>query len=302
MEKPLVSIIILTYNNSQYFKSCIDSVLSQNYEKIEIIINDDFSKTFNKEYIRDYLETNKRFNIISYKIITNKQNLGTVKSFNNSIKKSNGEYIIPLAIDDCLNDNNVISSIVDKFITSNSLILTGYRNVYDNELNRYISTMPNLKQVNLIKGDTNRLYREVCKENFISGSCTAYSRELFNIYGLFDEEYRLLEDMPKILKLLRENEHIEFLDIAIIKYRLGGISTSNKINPILQEDFYLTIKKEILPYRDKTGLFINRLKRFEYLKNSNLESKYKLGILYLDIVIYKIFYKINKFFNKKVYS
>ncbi|WP_300380195.1 glycosyltransferase [Clostridium sp.] len=302
MEKPLVSIIILTYNNFSYFKQCIDSVLCQDYNKIELIISDDFSNSFDEKSIKSYLETKKASNIMNYKIIMNKQNLGTVKSFNNAIKNSNGDYIIPLAIDDCFNNNKVISSIVDKFISSNSLILTGYRNVYNENLDKFICKMPNSKQVKLIEGDISKLYNDLCKKNFISGACTAYSKRLFNLYGFFDEEYRLLEDLPKFLQLLRKNVRIEFLDIPIIKYRLGGISTSNKVNPILRNDLELVIKKEILPYRRNVGVFIYRLKKFEYLKNSLLESKHKLIIFYIDIVMYKIYCKLNKFLKDLINS
>ncbi|NMA48640.1 MAG: glycosyltransferase [Tissierellia bacterium] len=302
MKKPLVSIIILTYNNFSYFKQCLDSVLNQDYTKIELIISDDFSNNFDEKSIKNYLETNKQSNIINYKIIMNKQNLGTVKNFNNAIENSNGEYIIPLAIDDCFNNNKVVSSIIDKFLSSNSLILTGYRNVYDENLEKFICKLPNLKEVGLIQGDINKLYRKLCKGNFISGSCTAYNKKLFNLYGLFDEDYRLLEDIPKILQILRENVRIEFLDIPIIKYRLGGISTSSKVNPILRNDFELVIKKEVFPYREKVGIFIYRLKKFEYLKNSLLESKYKLIIFYIDIVMYKIYCKLNKLLRNLIKS
>lgn len=300
MEKPLVSIIILTYNNFRYFKQCIDSILCQDYKKIEIIISDDFSKSFDEKSIENYLETKKCSNIMNYKIIVNKQNLGTVKNFNNAIKNSSGDYIIPLSIDDCFDNNKVISSIVDKFLSSNSLILTGYRNVYNENLDKFICKLPNSKHVKLIEGDISELYRDLCKKNFISGACTAYSKKLFNLYGLFDEDYKLLEDLPKVLQVLREDVRIEFLDTAIIKYRLGGISTSNKVNPILRNDFDLVIKKEILPYREKVGIFIYRLKKFEYLKNSTLESKYKLIIFYIDIVLYKICCKLNIFLKNLI--
>ena len=43
--------MILTYNNFQYLKQCIDSVYNQEYKNIEIIIGDDGSKNFDRKYI-----------------------------------------------------------------------------------------------------------------------------------------------------------------------------------------------------------------------------------------------------------
>lgn len=287
MDKPLVSVIILTYKKFQYFKECVDSVLNQTYPKIELTISDDGSDNFDLEYIKSYIDEKKKNNIIYVNIIRHKNNIGIVKNYNNAIKVSNGKYIIGLALDDCFYDYNVIDNIVNTFIETRASIITAYRDAYDDKLMNFIYKLPRKEEVQILKSNKN-LYRVLCKANFISGACTYYSREFFFKYGLFDEEYKLLEDYPKYLKCTRNGCKIEFLNMTTIKYRFGGISTSNRINPILKKDFEAVILKEILPYKKDTGIFINRLKKFEYCRKTNKKQTYKLIIIFLDVVLYKI--------------
>lgn len=75
MSNKLVSVVILTYNNFQYLKQCIDSVYNQEYKNIEIIIGDDGSKNFDRKYIESLFE-NQRDNIKRIYINQQKVNVG----------------------------------------------------------------------------------------------------------------------------------------------------------------------------------------------------------------------------------
>ncbi|MBU3213957.1 glycosyltransferase [Clostridium estertheticum] len=291
MGKPLISVIILTYRKFEYFKECIDSVLNQKYHKIELIISDDGSDNFDLEFIRSYINKKKKNNIININIIQHEDNIGTVKNFNNAIKASKGNYIIGLAVDDCFYNSDVIDNIVNTFIKIKPLIITAYRDVYDEKFLNKIERLPKKKEVQILKNKKN-LYRILCKGNFISGACTYYSKEFFSEYGLFDEEYILLEDYSKYLYATRNKCKIEFLNIPTIKYRLGGISTSNNINPILKKDYETAIIKEILPFKKETGIFLNRLEKFEYYRMVNRKKICNMIMLYPDIVVYKIIVKL----------
>ena len=49
MIDPLVSVILLSYNNLQFLYNAIDSVLLQNYPRLELIISDDCTEGFDPE-------------------------------------------------------------------------------------------------------------------------------------------------------------------------------------------------------------------------------------------------------------
>ena len=54
VDLPLVSVWMLTYNHQKFIKDCIESVISQNYNKIEIIIGDDASTDKTQEILKEY--------------------------------------------------------------------------------------------------------------------------------------------------------------------------------------------------------------------------------------------------------
>jgi len=100
-EQPLVSVIALSYNHAFYIKEALESVFSQTYQNVEIIIVDDFSNDKSSDTIRTLIEgRNIRF-------IQNEQNIGNCKSFNAAYKLSKGKYIIDFALDDVMYPNRI---------------------------------------------------------------------------------------------------------------------------------------------------------------------------------------------------
>ena len=91
----LISVIIPFYNEENYFDECINSVLNQTYQNIEIIIVNDGSDQI---YI-DKLEKIK-FKYPEKSRVFNKKNEGVSSARNLGIEKSKGEYIAFLDADD----------------------------------------------------------------------------------------------------------------------------------------------------------------------------------------------------------
>lgn len=95
MPQPLVSVIIPTYNYTNYILEAINSVLEQTYpqDKIEIIVVDDGSTDDTQATLNQLIEDNK----IKYYYQENK---GKANATFNAIKKCNGKYIFNLDADD----------------------------------------------------------------------------------------------------------------------------------------------------------------------------------------------------------
>lgn len=95
--KPLVSVILPTYNRSEYLGRAIEGVLSQSYNNFELIIIDDGSTDRTSEIISKYQDSR-------IKIIKNEENIGFVKSLNKAINYAQGEYIARIDDDDFWSD------------------------------------------------------------------------------------------------------------------------------------------------------------------------------------------------------
>lgn len=96
---PLISIIIPFYNCENYLVRCLDSVASQTYNNLEIILVNDGSTDNSLEICERYLENDSRIKII------NKEHGGVASARNAGLDAVTGEYIGFVDSDDYINEN-----------------------------------------------------------------------------------------------------------------------------------------------------------------------------------------------------
>lgn len=87
MNQPLVSIIIPVYNTEKYLNRCLDSIINQTLQDIEIICINDGSTDKSLQILNKYKEKDNRIQILSIK------NHGAAYARNLGIKKATGEFI-----------------------------------------------------------------------------------------------------------------------------------------------------------------------------------------------------------------
>jgi len=84
MRKPLVSIVIVTYNSSEYIKVCLESLLAITYKPHEIVVMDNSSTDNTKDILSKY---EGKINIFSSK------NVGFAEGVNKAVRKAEGKYV-----------------------------------------------------------------------------------------------------------------------------------------------------------------------------------------------------------------
>ncbi|WP_057627292.1 glycosyltransferase [Stenotrophomonas terrae] len=92
LQEPLISIIVLTYNNLDYTKQCLHSLETySDYENVEIIVVDNASSDGSQEFLADWAANDPR-----YTFIANESNLGFSAGNNVGLRVAKGEYLVVL--------------------------------------------------------------------------------------------------------------------------------------------------------------------------------------------------------------
>ena len=108
---PLVSIIVPVYNTAEYVEECIQSILTQSYKNIELILVDDGSTDGSKSICTKYLQnTNVRY--------IEQENQGPQASRKRGVETANGEWVMfvdsdDYLLEDCVQDLIALSDGVD---------------------------------------------------------------------------------------------------------------------------------------------------------------------------------------------
>jgi len=95
-KNPLISIIVPVYNGQRYLCECIDSILKQDYQNIEVIIVNDGSKDDSGKIIDEYAKRDKRVKAI------HQENGGVSVARNTALDIVQGKYICLIDQDDCV--------------------------------------------------------------------------------------------------------------------------------------------------------------------------------------------------------
>lgn len=96
MSKKLISVIVPIFNSEKYVNRCIDSILNQTYENLEVLLIDDGSSDGSLKICESWAEKDKRVKIIKEK------NQGVSHARNVGIKNATGDYVAFVDNDDWL--------------------------------------------------------------------------------------------------------------------------------------------------------------------------------------------------------
>ncbi len=141
-----MSIVVPIYNGERYLKECVESLINQTYEEIEIILIDDGSTDQSIKICHEYANKDERV------IVCHNSNRGVSYSRNYGVKKSTGKYITFVDCDDYLG-KDAIETMVQGFSSNNvNLIITGCNDIIEGELKKrlYDSKVPGIKDKNQI--------------------------------------------------------------------------------------------------------------------------------------------------------
>ena len=118
-----VSIIVPVYNDDLHLDRCLNSILNQTYENIELVIVDDGSTDFTGSIIKKFSEKDSR---IKYYY---QANSGPSEARNNGINNSSGDYILFIDSDDTIEQDYVCDLVTEMINTGSDLVCCGYNDI-----------------------------------------------------------------------------------------------------------------------------------------------------------------------------
>lgn len=262
-----VSIIIPVYNNEIYLKKCLDSIINQTYDNIEIILINDGSSDNSLKIMKNYSKKDKRI------IIIDKENEGVSIARNAGIKKSSGEYITFVDSDDYL-ELDAIEKLYNEIDTKNvDIVRSNYQVHYKKSDNIDVGSLYHLEN-NIYDKDS---IRKKIIPKMLSGEIPCFvnllmiNKKILVKTKLFPIDIHMMEDVIFYLDLFTKANSIYLFDCVTynIQYNDFG-ATNDKKNYERNILNILEVNKNIKIILEKEK--INSISNITLLNTSNVEA------------------------------
>ncbi len=113
----LVSILVPVYNVESYLSQCLDSLINQTYNNLQIVLIDDGSKDNSWSIMQDYATKDNRIEIY------HQENAGVATTRNNLLEKIKGEYVLFVDSDDWI-ELDMVEFLINKVKETKSDVVT----------------------------------------------------------------------------------------------------------------------------------------------------------------------------------
>ncbi|SNR76116.1 Glycosyltransferase involved in cell wall bisynthesis [Lutibacter agarilyticus] len=250
--KPLVSIIIPTYNRAHLIGETLDSIIEQTYTNWECIVVDDGSTDITEELLKEYCNKDSRF---QYYNRPNEKVKGPSSSRNYGFEQTKGEYINWFDDDDLMAPN-AIKDRIDLFEADTDVVICKLQ--YYNFLEDKI-----IDETNIISYKPIEDYLIGDVTYFVSGPIWKRSFLEQQNY-LFDETISNLDDWDFNLRMLYVHPNLKLLNLGLIKYRIHDDSLTRQL-----------IKENFEEMSSECKARLKHLKLLLFKRNINLKNYYK---------------------------
>lgn len=200
-----LSVIVATFNSGKTLKQTLDSIRYQTYRDFEVIVIDGMSTDNTLEIVKEYSD-------IVVKYISEKDT-GIYNAFNKGIDLASGEYICFIGSDDCYCNYEVFDRISKELSENIELLSAPVYSVDESTLIQNFCV--NDVDINMAK-----------KGRMIPHQGMFVKTEVMNKYR-FDEQYKIISDYVFLVRYLLDDGAIKFIDIPVVYYSEGGISSGS---------------------------------------------------------------------------
>ena len=207
MGNELISVIIPVYNAERYLASCLDSVLSQSYRNLEVIIINDGSSDYSLKVAEGYAEKDDRIRVYSF------ENEGLSEARNRGLSVATGDFITFVDSDDMLTPE-AMEVMMGYLIRYSADIVEGKVIRGKVFVPAPLKTKITVKEFNFKDAIEDVLFQKT----LLPSACgTLYKKSLFE--NLKFEKGLLYEDLNIIYRVLERCNKIVWIDYPVYFYR-----------------------------------------------------------------------------------
>lgn len=275
----MISIVIPVYNVGEYIRECLESLLMQTYNDLQIIVVDDGSTDNTMTIVKEYEDRFKDYTVLCQK------NQGVSVARNTAFRHIRGEYTIYIDPDDFLKLNMLENMYNRAQKDKSDIVVCEYYMYYgENNEKNYIEKYDADPQ----KIYTNYEVMDLMLNYKLQGQLwnKLFKTELLKKIEFRFEPGRYIQDAFPVFRAIHKSKAICFINKSLYYYRQRATSTVHKKNAKLTEDYYHAMTSIIKYIKDNNvrvnneSLNIFKIKVMAHFiahytnadKNNNLKS------------------------------
>lgn len=257
MNEAKISVCIPVFNGEEFIREALDSVLSQSYNNIELIIVDNQSTDTTVSIIKSYTDPRIKF-------FQNDTNIGMIPNWNRALELATGDYVKILPADDVLMPECLKrqAEILTQDVNKKIALVCGRRNIIDQKgkvlFTRGFTTkntqLSGVKAINkVIRSGGNSIGE---------GGAVLFRREILKKTGYIDDAIFYLLDLDLWFRILLYGDLFAQPEV-VSGFRISGSSASVKVVKKQRDDYFNFIKKiynseqyKLSWFNFRTGLFL----------------------------------------------
>jgi len=270
--KGLVSVIIPSYNYASYLEKRIESILSQTYSDIEIIVIDDCSPDNSVEVLQKYVTHSK------VTLVLKEENSGWISTNNQGVELAKGEYILFAQCDD-LCEPTMIEKLVGAMQRNTSIGLSFCRSMLIDEHGKHLGEDYEMQEKSFkLRCKKGALLHKKEASIFFLQSCVIPNLSavlirkcVFDVVGEFPKDYPACADWAWFLSVA------EHYDMAYV---------SEPLNYFMQHDETIrSLTKERVLYEEYFRLLLSNEKKLELSFVERSKARYRVMELWCQHLV-----------------
>lgn len=213
---PLVSILVPVYNVETYLSTCLNSILSQTYTNLQIVLFDDGSKDQSLAICKEYACKNKKIEVY------HQSNQGVAATRNHLLERAKGDYVLFVDSDDWI-ETDMVDHLLSLGVQKDADIVMCDRVINDNKPSQ---TKPIVFELSQEKAIKDFLYHNY----FIGSLCNKLIKTSLLRNLTFDSSISYGEDALFCWQVLQKVKKVIVTNKQLYHYRMNEVSLSHTFN------------------------------------------------------------------------